>query len=80
MSEKKKGDQGPGARKGGAAKGGKAKGVKAKGATAALAAFHPIVRDWFRETLGAPSDPQREGGPAIGRGEHTLILAPTGTG
>src|SRR2546423_7418360 len=45
-----------------------------------LARFHPAVRKWFKETLGAPSDPQREGWPAIASGEHTLILAPTGTG
>lgn len=42
--------------------------------------FHPIVRKWFAETLGKPSDPQRKGWPAIATGEHTLILAPTGTG
>ena len=52
----------------------------AKASRAALDPFHPIVRDWFTGTLGAPSDPQRAGWPAIGRGEHTLILAPTGTG
>ncbi|HEX2717438.1 MAG TPA: DEAD/DEAH box helicase, partial [Gemmatimonadaceae bacterium] len=46
----------------------------------ALAPFHPIVREWFVETLGAASDPQRLGWPAIARGEHTLVLAPTGTG
>src|SRR6185503_10458694 len=46
----------------------------------ALKPFHPLVRTWFRETLGAPSPPQREGWPAIGRGTNTLILAPTGTG
>ena len=46
----------------------------------ALDAFHPLVRDWFRETLGEPSAPQREGWPAIASGEDTLILAPTGTG
>jgi len=45
-----------------------------------LRRFHPLVRGWFRETLGAPSAPQRQGWPAIARGEHTLILAPTGTG
>jgi ATP-dependent helicase Lhr and Lhr-like helicase len=45
-----------------------------------LARFHPIVRQWFKETLGKPSDPQREGWPAIASGAHTLILAPTGTG
>ena len=50
------------------------------GGVGALRRFHPIVRDWFRETLGTPSAPQREGWPAIADGEHTLILAPTGTG
>src|SRR5215471_19486338 len=46
----------------------------------ALKPFHPLVRKWFTETLGAPSPPQRDGWPAIASGEHTLILAPTGTG
>ncbi|MGH7619243.1 MAG: DEAD/DEAH box helicase, partial [Gemmatimonadaceae bacterium] len=45
-----------------------------------LEAFHPLVRTWFGEALGAPSAPQREGWPAIASGAHTLILAPTGTG
>ncbi len=47
---------------------------------AVLRPFHPDVRRWFTETLGAPSDPQRLGWPAIASGAHTLILAPTGTG
>ncbi|MFL5608107.1 MAG: DEAD/DEAH box helicase, partial [Gemmatimonadaceae bacterium] len=46
----------------------------------ALRSFHPIVGQWFTETLGEPSAPQRAGWPAIARGEDTLILAPTGTG
>ncbi|MEP6762879.1 MAG: DEAD/DEAH box helicase [Gemmatimonadaceae bacterium] len=46
----------------------------------ALASFHPLVRTWFIETLGAPSPPQRAGWPAIASGADTLILAPTGTG
>ncbi len=45
-----------------------------------LASFHPIVRQWFVDTLGAPSAPQRAGWPAIASGADTLILAPTGTG
>ncbi len=45
-----------------------------------LARFHPLLRRWFKETYGSPSDPQREGWPAIASGAHTLILAPTGTG
>jgi len=46
----------------------------------ALEPFHPLVREWFAETLGAPSAPQREGWPAIAAGDHTLLLAPTGSG
>ncbi len=45
-----------------------------------LSAFLPPVRDWFAETFGAPTPPQAQGWPAIQRGEHTLILAPTGSG
>lgn len=45
-----------------------------------LKPFHPIVRQWFRETLGTPSEPQKRGWPAIATGADTLILAPTGTG
>jgi ATP-dependent helicase Lhr and Lhr-like helicase len=54
--------------------------VSTGGDVAALGAFHPVVRAWFTETLGAPSAPQRQGWPAIASGAHTLILAPTGTG
>ena len=46
----------------------------------ALKPFHPVVRAWFRDTLGSPSAPQQKGWPAIAAGGHTLILAPTGTG
>src|SRR3982074_3070513 len=45
-----------------------------------LARFHPLVAQWFEETFGEPSAPQRSGWPAIATGSHTLILAPTGTG
>jgi ATP-dependent Lhr-like helicase len=43
-------------------------------------AFHPAVTTWFQSAFERPTRPQREGWPAIGRGESTLILAPTGTG
>src|SRR5438046_6904100 len=45
-----------------------------------LRPFHPLVRRWFEETLGQPSEPQRQGWPAIASGANALILAPTGTG
>ena len=44
------------------------------------AGFHPTLVRWFRERVGEPTRPQREGWPAIAAGEHTLIAAPTGTG
>jgi ATP-dependent helicase Lhr and Lhr-like helicase len=47
---------------------------------AALALFHPVTATWFRTVFGRPTAPQRQGWPAIARGESTLILAPTGTG
>ena len=45
-----------------------------------LALFLRPVRVWFRETLGEPTPPQRQGWPAIAAGQNTLILAPTGSG
>ena len=45
-----------------------------------LELFHPITAEWFRSTFGSTTAPQREGWPAIARGDNTLILAPTGTG
>ena len=45
-----------------------------------LAAFHPLVAAWFRETLGEPSAPQLAGWPAIQARRDVLIAAPTGSG
>jgi ATP-dependent Lhr-like helicase len=42
--------------------------------------FEPAVAEWFRASFEAPTPPQSQGWPAIGRGESTLILAPTGSG
>src|SRR6266702_1997553 len=54
--------------------------IDPEAAEAALALFHPITAAWFRAVFEGPTAPQREGWPAIARGESTLILAPTGTG
>jgi ATP-dependent Lhr-like helicase len=51
-----------------------------RGGSSVLARFHPLIRQWFKEAFGKPSDPQRKGWPAIASGGHTLVLAPTGTG
>src|SRR5690349_11156770 len=42
--------------------------------------FHPIVQQWFRTALGAPTSAQAQGWEAIADGRHTLIAAPTGSG
>ena len=46
----------------------------------ALSFFHPEIRDWFTQTLGAPTQVQTQAWPVIAAGNHTLITAPTGTG
>ena len=52
------------------------------GVTAAsvLDLFHPVTAEWFRASYEDVTPPQRDGWPAIARGDSTLILAPTGTG
>ena len=43
-----------------------------------LSAFTPAVRDWCTKAFEAPTDAQAQAWPAIARGEHVLISAPTG--
>ncbi|MEO7428420.1 MAG: DEAD/DEAH box helicase, partial [Acidimicrobiales bacterium] len=45
-----------------------------------LAPFSPAVRAWFETSFPAPTPAQAQGWPAIADGNHTLILAPTGSG
>jgi ATP-dependent Lhr-like helicase len=45
-----------------------------------FASFHPLVRQWFTETLGDPTPAQLAGWAAIADGRHTLVAAPTGSG
>src|SRR6266536_5712932 len=45
-----------------------------------LSSFHPIVSQWFSETLGEPTVAQAQGWAAIRDRCHTLIAAPTGSG
>src|SRR4051794_28082927 len=42
--------------------------------------FHPVVQQWFAETLGQPTAAQRQGWASIADRRHTLIAAPTGSG
>ncbi len=45
-----------------------------------LDAFSPAAAAWFRTTFPEPTPPQTKGWPRIAAGDHTLILAPTGSG
>ena len=42
--------------------------------------FHPLIRDWFLEEVGTPTEVQTLSWPRIAAGEHVLISAPTGSG
>lgn len=46
----------------------------------ALSIFHPLVRAWFTEEVGAPTEVQQRAWPGIASGSHVLVSAPTGTG
>src|SRR3982075_1123436 len=45
-----------------------------------LAWSHPLVREWFVQRFGTPTEPQEQGRPHILAGRTTLISAPTGSG
>ena len=45
-----------------------------------LQRFSAPVREWFTTTFAGATEAQRQGWPAIADGDHTLILAPTGSG
>src|SRR3954449_5664301 len=49
-------------------------------AVAEVLPFSAPTRRWFEQAFGEPTLAQREGWPAIARGEHVLICAPTGSG
>jgi len=46
----------------------------------ALGWAHPVVREWFLNRFGSPTEPQEQGWPHILAGRTTLIAAPTGSG
>jgi len=46
----------------------------------ALAWAHPLVRTWFFEKFGTPTEPQELGWPPILENRSALICAPTGSG
>jgi ATP-dependent Lhr-like helicase len=46
----------------------------------ALSIFHPIIRQWFSEQVGTPTDVQEKAWPEIAQNRHVLVTAPTGCG
>jgi ATP-dependent helicase Lhr and Lhr-like helicase len=46
----------------------------------ALDGFHPIIRSWFSERLGAPTEVQLRTWAEVMQGRHVLVTAPTGSG
>jgi len=46
----------------------------------ALDIFDPVIRDWFVESVGRPTDAQSKAWPEIASGKHVLVTAPTGSG
>jgi ATP-dependent Lhr-like helicase len=55
-------------------------GVDDGGPAAALNRFDPLVRDWFTAAFAEPTTAQAGAWDAIGKGDHTLVVAPTGSG
>jgi ATP-dependent helicase Lhr and Lhr-like helicase len=47
---------------------------------ASLEWAHPLVREWFVNKFGTPTEPQEQGWPQILAERTTLICAPTGSG
>ena len=45
-----------------------------------LQSFHPLIRDWFADAVGQPTEIQTLAWPRIAAGEHVLVTAPTGSG
>lgn len=45
-----------------------------------LTRFHPLIAEWFRSSVGVPTDVQTQAWPAIQSGSDALIAAPTGSG
>src|SRR5438128_2033057 len=45
-----------------------------------LSRFHPLIAEWFKSSVGAPTDVQAQAWPVIASGTDVLIAAPTGSG
>ncbi|MCP4138329.1 MAG: DEAD/DEAH box helicase, partial [bacterium] len=48
--------------------------------TTSLSLFHPLIKQWFEEQVGTPTDAQVKAWPEIAAGKNVLVSAPTGSG
>jgi ATP-dependent helicase Lhr and Lhr-like helicase len=48
--------------------------------SAGLSLFHPLIKQWFWEKFGTPTDIQEKAWPEIAAHHHVLVTAPTGCG
>src|SRR6476646_763611 len=46
----------------------------------AFSGFDPVIRQWFANEVGDPTDAQLRAWESIAAGRHTLVAAPTGSG
>ncbi|USQ75382.1 Lhr family ATP-dependent helicase [Ornithinimicrobium cryptoxanthini] len=53
---------------------------KSRPAGDVLDQFSPATRAWFQSSFAAPTEAQRGAWGAISQGQHTLVVAPTGSG
>ena len=53
---------------------------KSSGGSNGPAPFDPLIRQWFVEEIGDPTEAQATAWPHIAAGEHVLVSAPTGSG
>jgi len=42
--------------------------------------FHPLIKEWFFEKVGVPTDTQLKAWEKISQGDSVLIISPTGSG
>jgi len=49
-------------------------------ASPGLASFSETTRSWFTSAFAEPTPAQAQAWSAIGKGDHTLVIAPTGSG
>ena len=48
--------------------------------SSSLSLFHPLIRHWFTENKGDPTEVQAKAWPLTASGKNVLVTAPTGSG